>query len=119
MTCVTLTSWPSSNVDTPTLVKTGGTDSEVWLLASVTVTNTGEDSVVSGLSVIVLVAVGDGVFALACTTLGAPSESSSCAFETGESEGTDGCGVTSECGAGVGGGAAETCGVWASGVVRS
>ncbi len=64
MTCVTLTSWPSDSVDTPTLVKTGGSDRVVCFFASVTVMKTGVESVVSGLSVTVLVVVG--VFALAC-----------------------------------------------------
>ena len=63
ITCVTLTSWPSDSVDTPTLVNTGGSETTVCFLASVVVTKTGEESVVSGWSVTVLVVVG--VLALA------------------------------------------------------
>ena len=66
ITCVTLTRWPSGSVDTPTLVNTGGSEIEVRFCESVTVTNTGEDNVVSGVSVTVLVVVGDGVLTFAC-----------------------------------------------------
>ena len=56
-TCVMLTCTPF-DVVTSTLVNTGGSEMVVRFCASVTVRNTGVDSVVSGLSVIVLVVTG-------------------------------------------------------------
>ena len=58
MTWVTLTCSPFE-VDTSTLVNTGGSEMVVWFCESVTVKKTGLDSVVSGLSVIVLVVIGE------------------------------------------------------------
>ena len=71
---MTLTRCPSGSVDTPTLVNTGGSDREVWFSLSVTVTKTGEESVVSGVSVTVLVVVGVGLLMFACIISEASSE---------------------------------------------
>ncbi len=115
ITCVILTSEPSPIVDTPMLVNIGGSDSDWWLLPSVTVTKTGVDSVVSGTSVIVLVAVG--VFTLACTMPGVSLEPLSLERERGElGEGTGAGGAVVTADAGddwVGEGGAPC--VWASG----
>ena len=60
-------------VVTSTLVNTGGSEMVVWFCASVTVRNTGVDSVVSGLSVIVLVVTGERLDACAMTEALEPS----------------------------------------------
>ena len=58
---------PSASVDTLVLVINGGIVNVVWPFESVVETKMGFESVVSGFSVIVLVAVG--VSALACRPL--------------------------------------------------
>lgn len=57
-TCVTVTSWPFDSVETATLVISGGIETVVCPRESVVEMTIGVLSVVSGGSVIVLVAVG-------------------------------------------------------------
>ena len=59
MMCVTETNEPLGSAETATLVITGGIDTVVCPFASVVEMNTGEESVDSGCTVTVLVAVGD------------------------------------------------------------
>lgn len=54
ITWVTLTKEPFGSLETATEVKTGGTEREIRPAESVVETNTGDDKVVSGASVIVL-----------------------------------------------------------------